>query len=107
MQGPQAQAVRNGQNVACKGDCGASAASGGCEQSFCEEALHCRLSEERSSLRKSGKKKVASSARGLPAFIAPQLCTLVDRPPSDGDWVHEIKFDGYRIQMRVEQGNVT
>ena len=58
-------------------------------------------------MRKSGKKKVASSARGLPAFIAPQLCTLVDRPPSDGDWVHEIKFDGYRIQMRVEQGNVT
>ncbi len=58
-------------------------------------------------MRKSGKKNVASSARGLPSFIAPQLCTLVDRPPSDVEWVHEIKFDGYRIQMRVEQGKVT
>jgi bifunctional non-homologous end joining protein LigD len=57
-------------------------------------------------VRKSGK-KLASSARGLPPFITPQLCTLVDRPPSDSDWVHEIKFDGYRIQMRVEQGKVT
>ena len=52
--------------------------------------------------------KIASASRsGLPSFIAPQLCTLVDRPPSNGDWVHEIKFDGYRIQMRVEQGKVT
>jgi bifunctional non-homologous end joining protein LigD len=58
-------------------------------------------------VRKSGKKNVASSARRLPSFIAPQLCTLVDRPPSNSDWVHEIKFDGYRIQMRVEQGKVT
>jgi bifunctional non-homologous end joining protein LigD len=58
-------------------------------------------------VRKSGKKNAGSSARGLPSFIAPQLCTSVDRPPSDSDWVHEIKFDGYRIQMRVEQGKVT
>jgi bifunctional non-homologous end joining protein LigD len=42
----------------------------------------------------------------LPTFIAPQLCTLVDRPPSGSEWVHEIKFDGYRIQMRVEGGEV-
>lgn len=39
-----------------------------------------------------------------PNFIAPQLATLVERPPSGADWVHEIKFDGYRIQMRVENG---
>jgi bifunctional non-homologous end joining protein LigD len=31
----------------------------------------------------------------------------VERPPAGGDWVHEIKFDGYRIQMRVEGGEVT
>jgi bifunctional non-homologous end joining protein LigD len=43
----------------------------------------------------------------LPSFIAPQLCTSVERPPRDGDWVHEIKFDGYRIQMQIESGNVT
>jgi len=40
----------------------------------------------------------------MPGFIAPQLCTSVERPPSGADWVHEIKFDGYRVQMRIEDG---
>ena len=40
----------------------------------------------------------------LPEFIAPQLCESVDRPPSGKNWVHEIKFDGYRIQLRIENG---
>ena len=43
-------------------------------------------------------------AKALPDFIAPQLCTPVPRPPSGARWVHEIKFDGYRIQMRVAGG---
>src|SRR5262249_3362284 len=43
----------------------------------------------------------------LPDFIEPQLCQLVDRPPSGKGWVHEIKFDGYRMQMRVDGGKVT
>ena len=43
----------------------------------------------------------------MPPFVAPQLCTSVERPPAGSDWVHEIKFDGYRIQMRVESGRVT
>ncbi len=43
----------------------------------------------------------------MPAFIAPQLCQSVTRPPSGKEWVHEIKFDGYRIQLRVENGRVT
>jgi bifunctional non-homologous end joining protein LigD len=40
----------------------------------------------------------------MPEFIAPELCKLVDRPPSGAGWVHEIKFDGYRIQARVHEG---
>ncbi len=32
-----------------------------------------------------------------PAFIKPELATLVDKPPVGEDWIHEIKFDGYRI----------
>ncbi|HEY4975279.1 MAG TPA: DNA ligase D, partial [Steroidobacteraceae bacterium] len=44
------------------------------------------------------------SAQTLPRFIEPQLATLVERPPSTAQWVHEIKFDGYRMQLRVEQG---
>ncbi len=43
----------------------------------------------------------------MPEFIAPQLCKLVQRPPRAPGWVHEVKFDGYRIQARVEGGRAT
>jgi bifunctional non-homologous end joining protein LigD len=56
--------------------------------------------------KKAGKKRKATAGQSMPPFIAPQLCSLVERPPSSSDWIHEIKFDGYRIQMRVETGNV-
>ena len=46
-------------------------------------------------------------ASDLPDFVAPQLCETLDRPPSADGWIHEIKFDGYRIQMRVLDGEVT
>ena len=54
----------------------------------------------------------AKAAKGrkvtaLPDFIAPQLCRLVDRPPVGDGWCHEIKFDGYRVQLRVENGEAT
>jgi bifunctional non-homologous end joining protein LigD len=47
------------------------------------------------------------AASAMPEFIAPQLCETLERPPSGKGWIHEIKFDGYRIQMRVEDGEVT
>lgn len=53
-----------------------------------------------------GKAKPAKNVP-MPKFIPPQLCKLVDRPPGGGDWVHEIKFDGYRMQLRVEGGEAT
>jgi len=40
----------------------------------------------------------------LPDFVPPQLCRVVERPPGGAGWVHEIKFDGYRMQLRVEGG---
>ena len=40
----------------------------------------------------------------LPDFIPPQLARSVDRPPAGPGWVHEIKFDGYRLQLRVQGG---
>jgi bifunctional non-homologous end joining protein LigD len=43
----------------------------------------------------------------MPDFVAPQLCTRVERPPNEPGWVHEIKFDGYRIQLRIEHGKVS
>ena len=45
--------------------------------------------------------------KSLPRFIAPQLARSEDRPPSGPGWVHEIKFDGYRLQARIENGKAT
>ncbi|HET9853730.1 MAG TPA: DNA ligase D [Methylomirabilota bacterium] len=42
----------------------------------------------------------------LPAWVAPQLATLVSDPPPGDEWVHEIKLDGYRILLRIERGRV-
>jgi bifunctional non-homologous end joining protein LigD len=39
-----------------------------------------------------------------PKFVEPSLATLVDRPPSGERWVHEIKFDGYRLQVHLKEG---
>jgi len=42
-------------------------------------------------------------ASAMPKFIEPQLSKLVDRPPDQAGWAHEVKFDGYRAQLRVEK----
>jgi bifunctional non-homologous end joining protein LigD len=46
-------------------------------------------------------------AATMPRFVAPQLCKLVDRAPVEEGWAHEVKFDGYRVQLRVEDGDAT
>jgi bifunctional non-homologous end joining protein LigD len=43
----------------------------------------------------------------LPGFIEPQLASLAGKPPTGDAWVHEIKFDGYRLVARVDRGRVT
>jgi bifunctional non-homologous end joining protein LigD len=52
-------------------------------------------------------RRARSHKDDMPDFIAPQLCRTASRPPSADDWLHEIKLDGYRIQMRVEGGEVS
>lgn len=42
--------------------------------------------------------------RSMPDAPQAQLATLVDTPPPGGDWVHELKYDGYRILARLENG---
>jgi len=37
----------------------------------------------------------------LPQFIAPELATLVSEPPRTGEWVYEVKHDGYRMLARL------
>jgi bifunctional non-homologous end joining protein LigD len=56
---------------------------------------------------KARSRKAEAKAAALPDFVEPQLCETVERPPSGAGWVHEIKFDGYRIQLRVQNGAVT
>jgi bifunctional non-homologous end joining protein LigD len=48
-----------------------------------------------------GAKKAA-----MPGFVEPSLATLVTKPPTGRAWVHEIKYDGYRLQARLEAGRV-
>ena len=43
----------------------------------------------------------------LPGFVRPQLATLVDSVPQGDDWLHEIKFDGYRVLCRIDKGRAT
>lgn len=42
----------------------------------------------------------------MPGFIKPQLATLRKNAPS-GPYIHEMKFDGYRLQVHLEKGRVT
>jgi bifunctional non-homologous end joining protein LigD len=43
-------------------------------------------------------------ATKIPAFVEPQLAKLVDQPPEGTRWAHEVKLDGYRVQLRLSQG---
>ena len=42
----------------------------------------------------------------LPQWIRPQLTQLVDAAPEGDQWLHEIKFDGYRMHARLDRGEV-
>ncbi|MBX3526117.1 MAG: DNA ligase D [Rhodoblastus sp.] len=42
-----------------------------------------------------------AGAAPLPAFIPPQLCGQTETPPEGADWLYEMKYDGYRLQLAV------
>ncbi len=52
-------------------------------------------------------KALASAARKPPSFVPIQLCKVVEHPPAGAGWAHEIKFDGYRLQIGVGGGQAT
>jgi bifunctional non-homologous end joining protein LigD len=54
--------------------------------------------------RRRGRRK---DGGGLPPFRSPQLATLVDAVPAGNQWMHEIKFDGYRALVACSGGKVT
>ena len=57
-------------------------------------------------LKKRGKTTLDGAVAGpLPETLKPELATLVESAP-DGEWLYEIKFDGYRIMARIDHGEV-
>jgi bifunctional non-homologous end joining protein LigD len=72
------------------------------------DAAEARASNKARAATKIGASRPAPAKAGkiaaMPDFVAPQLCISVDRPPSAEGWCHEIKFDGYRVQLRIEDG---
>ena len=58
---------------------------------------------------KTLKKKVKKSGNAAPLakkYSKVQLCTLVETAPEGSDWIHEIKFDGYRLLGYIDGGDV-
>jgi DNA ligase D-like protein (predicted ligase) len=53
-------------------------------------------------------KSTTNKSRGDPAsllnWVKPQLCKVVDVPPQGPEWLHEIKYDGYRMHARLHRG---
>jgi bifunctional non-homologous end joining protein LigD len=63
--------------------------------------------QKRGRLARKGRELPAAARLGsLPSFIEPSLALLVEKPPTGPQWVHEIKFDGYRIQTRIDGKDV-
>jgi bifunctional non-homologous end joining protein LigD len=44
--------------------------------------------------------------RAMPDTVTPQLATLVSDAPDGPEWLHELKYDGYRLLTRIEDGDV-
>jgi bifunctional non-homologous end joining protein LigD len=53
------------------------------------------------------KKPAAIGVKALiPGFIEPALATSIEKVPSGDRWIHEIKFDGYRVQVHLANTEV-
>ena len=61
--------------------------------------------EARARNKKAATPVKATKVDAMPEFVAFELCAPVEAPPSGPGWAHEIKFDGYRVQIRVEDGD--
>jgi bifunctional non-homologous end joining protein LigD len=71
------------------------------------DAADARAENKKAASRAPAKAAKGKKVAALPDFVAPELCISVDRPPGGEGWCHEIKFDGYRVQLRIEGGEAT
>ena len=66
------------------------------------------VAEKASAKPKVARKARAATAASLPLTLSPQLATLAASPPEEtADWLWELKFDGYRLLTRIDNGKVT
>ncbi len=77
------------------------------ERSFDEETKTANTKKLPSKKKSSSSKKGSLKDDHWPGFIDPQLPLLVDSPPSEKGWFHEMKFDGYRLQAHIQGGVVS
>ena len=54
----------------------------------------------------ASKPKAGEKRAAMPARIEPELATLVSTTPEGDDFIHEVKFDGYRVLAHVQAGEV-
>jgi bifunctional non-homologous end joining protein LigD len=52
------------------------------------------------------RKKALGLKSSFAGFIEPALASSVDKVPAGSRWIHEIKFDGYRVQLHIHDGQV-
>jgi len=81
------------------------------QESSAAESVPLKSSASANGVKAANSAKAAKAARAKPVmvkatpkFIEPQLAKLAGRPPDLAGWGHEVKFDGYRAQLRVESG---
>ncbi|MDI1227489.1 MAG: DNA ligase D [bacterium] len=73
---------------------------GGARKKTAKKAKAAVVKKKTAPKNKTTLKKLASE------FGEVQLATLVTKPPTGADWVHEVKFDGYRILCLIANGEV-
>jgi bifunctional non-homologous end joining protein LigD len=69
-----------------------------------------KIADERDDVWSAEAKEIGAMAgakkAALPATFSPQFAVLADAPPKGDQWLHEIKFDGYRMLARISSGDV-
>ncbi len=65
------------------------------------------IRNNRTKARKGNARSQTHGSTALPEALRPQLATPVERIPTEPGWLHEIKYDGYRVLCRLARGRAT
>lgn len=65
-----------------------------------------RIADYGSRKEKHKKKVHKMGSDPWPGFIPPELPLLVDKAPEGSEWIHEMKFDGYRLQVHIKKSSL-